>query len=66
MAQRLLALAASKAAAEVLRPQAGVRPAYLVATSWSPAQLSIGPPQPPATFASQAAYAAVAVGAECI
>lgn len=62
MAQRLLALAASRAAAEAVWRQAGVRPAYLAAASWSPAQLSIASPQTPTTFISQAAYAAVAVG----
>ena len=66
MAQRLLVLAASRAAAEVVQRQAGVRPACLATASWSSAQLIIGPSQTPTTFASQAAYAAVAVGAGAV
>lgn len=60
MAQRLFALAASRAAAEAVWRQAGVRPACLAAASWSPAQLASPPPQT-TSFASQAAFAAVAV-----
>lgn len=56
MAQRLLALAASRAAAEVAWRQA--RPACLAAAAWSPTQPLLSYGQPRATsFASQAAFA---------
>ena len=56
MAQRLLALAASRTATEVLWRQAGARPAFLAAAAWSPAQLGTSAPNL-TSFASQAAFA---------